>query len=63
MAEDGGHETAAIRAALAIIHELARRPGMSRHEKLDAVSSLVSRAMDQAGQRRPVRRWPEPSVN
>jgi hypothetical protein len=63
MPEDCRYERA-LTTALAIIHELAARPGMSRPEMLSTITFRILCAMHQVGEPPPSRRACfDPSVN
>lgn len=62
MPDDSNYETA-LKAALAVIHELTVRPRMARHEKLSTVTFIILRAMHRVEVQPPLRRYPEPSIN
>lgn len=61
---DDSTYSAALKTALAVLHELKVRPGMAQHEKLSTVTFIILRAMHQAEEQPPKRRlcW-EPSNN
>jgi hypothetical protein len=46
MADDSRYE-AALQTALAVLHALSTRPGMSRPEKLSTVTFIILQAMRQ----------------
>lgn len=54
MADDSRYEMA-LQTALAILHELATRPGMSGPEKLSAVTFTVLRTIHEAEESPPRR--------
>ena len=63
MTEDCRYE-AALTTALAVIHELSRRPGMSRPEKLSTITFLILSAMRRVEEPPPKRRpCFDPSIN
>jgi hypothetical protein len=63
MPEDGRYE-AALTTALAIIHALTTRPGMSRPEQLSTVTFIILNTMHAVEEQPPERRlYPQPSIN
>jgi len=63
MPEDCRYE-AALSTALAVLGELAKRPGMSRPEKLSTVTFIILDALRRVEEQRPGQRlWLEPSIN
>jgi uncharacterized protein (UPF0147 family) len=63
MTGDSRYE-AALATALAILHKLAARPDMPRHERLACVTYSILEAMNRVDEQRPGRRpCLEPSVN
>jgi hypothetical protein len=63
MPEDCRYE-AAIATALAVIHELSRRPGMSRPEQLSTITFLILDALRRVeAPPPPTRLYTQPSIN